>query len=185
MPKDSINQLSQEELIQGIKENERSVMSSLYIEVFPKVKSYIIQNNGDEDQAKDIFQEAFLVAWQKVKAEEFLPQNSTAMQGFLFQVSKNKWLDWLRSSRFKKESSLGAISIEVADAEKEFLLDERLSMLDRAFQQLGESCQELLKLFYFKKMSLDKLAQSFGWTPKTAKNNKYRCMESLRKIINS
>ncbi|MDE0561081.1 sigma-70 family RNA polymerase sigma factor [Algoriphagus sp. NF] len=184
MPKDSINQLSQEELIQGIKENERRVMSSLYIEVFPKVKSYIIQNNGDEDQAKDIFQEAFLVAWQKVKEGEFLPQNSTAMQGFLFQVSKNKWLDWLRSSRFKKESSLGAISIEVADAEEEFLLDERLSMLDRAFQQLGESCQELLKLFYFKKMSLDKLAQSFGWTPKTAKNNKYRCMESLRKIIN-
>lgn len=71
MPKDSINQLSQEELIRGIKENERRVMSSLYIEVFPKVKSYIIQNNGDEDQAKDIFQEAFLVAWQKVKNGDF------------------------------------------------------------------------------------------------------------------
>ncbi|UZD22871.1 sigma-70 family RNA polymerase sigma factor [Algoriphagus halophytocola] len=183
MPEDSISQLSQEQLIQGIKENQRDVMSGLYLEVFPKVRSYILQNSGDEDQAKDIFQEAFLVAWQKVKNGDFQPQNATAMQGFLFQVSKNKWLDWLRSSRYKMESSMGAISIEVADSEDEILLDERLGYLEKAFQHLGESCRELLKRFYYEKVSLEDLAVKFGWTPQTAKNNKYRCMEKLRKLI--
>ena len=183
MPEDSISHLSQEQLIQGIKENQRNVMSALYLDVFPKVRSFILQNSGDEEQAKDIFQEAFLVAWQKVKNGDFQPQNTTAMQGFLFQISKNKWLDWLRSSRFKMESSMGAISIEVADSEDEILLEERLSYLEEAFQQLGESCRELLKRFYFEKESLEELAERFGWTNQTAKNNKYRCMEKLRKLI--
>ncbi|GAB2474308.1 MAG: RNA polymerase sigma factor [Cytophagales bacterium] len=183
MPKDSISLLSQEELIRGIKENDRKVMSSLYIDVFPKVKRYILQNNGDEDQAKDIFQEAFLVAWQKVKAEEFLPQNSSAMQGFLFQVSKNKWLDFLRSGRFKKEQTLSGFSIEIAEEKELGESEERTLALDVAFQKLGESCRELLKQFYFENLSLEKVAQSFGWTTQTAKNNKYRCMETLRKIM--
>lgn len=185
MPEDTISQLSQEELIQGIKENQRDVISALYLEVFPKVKSYILQNNGGEEQAKDIFQEAFLVAWQKVKNGDFLPQNATAMQGFLFQVSKNKWLDWLRSSRFKKESPLSVTSIEAAEPEEEVLQEERLAQLELAFQQLGESCRELLKRFYYEKVSLEHLAESFGWTAQTTKNNKYRCMEKLRKIIKS
>ena len=183
MPEDSIRQLSQEQLIQGIKENQRNVMSVLYQEVFPKVRSFVIQNSGDEDQAKDIFQEAFLVAWQKVKNGDFQPQNATAMQGFLFQVSKNKWLDWVRSSRFKMETSIGDNSFEMADWEEENLQEERLTQLDRAFQQLGDSCKDLLKWFYFEKVSLEDLAAKLGWTPQTAKNNKYRCMEKLRKLI--
>lgn len=185
MPKDPISQPLQEELILGIRTNQRDIMESLYTEVFPKVRSYIQQNKGDEDQAKDIFQEAFLVAWQKVKSGEFIPQNSTAMQGFLFQVAKNKWLDWLRSSRFKRESSLGTIAIDVSDTENEILQEERLALLDRAFQLLGDSCKELLKRFYYQKVTLEELASSKGWTPQTAKNNKYRCMESLRKIMKS
>lgn len=183
MPKDSINQLSQEDLIQGIKKNDRRVMTSLYVDIFPKVKNYILQNNGDEDQAKDIFQDAFLVAWQKVKSGEFLPQNSTAMQGFLYQVSKNKWLDFLRSTKYRKEQSLSMFPVELSETRESEDQNDRLINLEKAFQKLGDSCRELLRLFYFEKISLEKLAQRFSWTPQTTKNNKYRCMETLRKIM--
>lgn len=183
MPEDSISKLSQEELIQGIKENQRGVITVLYIEVFPKVKSYILQNSGDEDQAKDIYQEAFLVVWQKVKNGDFLPQNATAMQGFLFQVAKNKWLDWLRSSRFKKESSIDSLPMEVSEEAEMDGQEENLLRLEQGFRKLGESCRDLLKRFYYEKISLQDLAKTFGWTPQTAKNNKYRCMETLRKLI--
>ncbi|MHA7130511.1 RNA polymerase sigma factor [Algoriphagus namhaensis] len=182
MPKDLISHLSQDELIQAIAENKREVMTAIYLEVFPKVKNYVIQNSGEEEEAKDIFQEAFVVVWQKVKSGDFIPLNATALQGFLFQIAKNKWLDWLRSSKFKKVSSMGAMVIEVSE-EVEEDQEERLSDLDRAFRELGENCRDLLKSFYFQKMSLTELAQKFGWTAQTAKNNKYRCMETLRKII--
>ena len=58
-------------------------MSSLYKETFPKVRNYILKNSGDEDQAKDIFQEAYLSVWQQVNAGDFSPKNNTALQGFL------------------------------------------------------------------------------------------------------
>ncbi|WP_111668891.1 RNA polymerase sigma factor [Algoriphagus litoralis] len=185
MPKDPISQLSQEDLIRGIKDNERKVMTALYVEVFPKVKHYILKNNGDEDEAKDIFQEAFLVAWKKVKKGEFIPQNSSAMKGFLFQISKNKWLDWLRSSKFKREQSLNAYPLDVSDDSYSGDLEDKMLKLEAGFLKLGENCKELLKRFYFQKMSVEDLAQSFGWTAQTAKNNKYRCMETLRKLMKS
>ncbi|GMQ25502.1 hypothetical protein Aoki45_21840 [Algoriphagus sp. oki45] len=183
MPKDSLNHLSQQELISGIRENDRRIMTLLYQDIFPKVRSYLLQNNGDEDQAKDIFQEAFLVVWQQVKSGDFQPQNSTALQGFLYQISKNKWLDFLRSSRFKKEQSLSGFPIERSDKQETGDQEEQLTLMEKAFSQLGENCQELLRKFYFEKISLPELAQNFGWTAQTAKNNKYRCMETLRKIM--
>ena len=185
MPKDSIHQLSQEELVRGLSEKNRKIMSSLYKETFPKVRNYILKNSGDEDQAKDIFQEAYLSVWQQVNAGDFSPKNNTALQGFLYQVSKNKWLDFLRSRKYKVEQPLNASLLEISDNQEGEDQDQRLQKLEKAFLQLGESCKELLKLFYFKKVSLQDLAQSFGWTAQTAKNNKYRCMETLRKIIKS
>ena len=159
-------------------------MASLYTETFQKVNSYIQQNSGNEDQAKDIFQEAFVVVWQKVKSGEFIPQNASAIQGFLFQVSKNKWLDFLRSARVKKEVFMRSFTPEVSDPIESEYQEEKFMALETAFVQLGENCKNLLKLFYFEKISLQDLARRFGWTTQTTKNNKYRCMENLRKLLN-
>lgn len=183
MPKDTRSIFPQEELIQAIQTNQSDVLAMLYTEVFPKVRGYILQNSGDEDQAKDIFQEAFIVGWEQVKSGDFEPKNASAFQGFLFQVAKNKWLDWLRSSRYKKEISLDGFGQNVAQEEEEEEIEIKYKQLKAAFSELGEGCQDLLNRFYFKKESLTELAQSNSWTAQTAKNNKYRCMEKLRKII--
>lgn len=53
-------------------------------------------------QAKDIYQEAFLAVWQNIKKGAFQPRNESALQGYLFQIAKNKWTDELRSARYKK-----------------------------------------------------------------------------------
>jgi len=183
MPKVSITIFSQEELLLALRENKREILVALYQEVYPKVQGYILQNSGDIDQAKDIFQEAFLVVWQQVNTGEFVPRNTTALQGFLFQIAKNKWLDWLRSNKFRKEVYFENATPNIEETDDEDQYELRLGILENALQDLGETCRELLKSFYFQKVSIQDLAEKFGWTSQTAKNNKYRCMETLRKII--
>jgi RNA polymerase sigma factor (sigma-70 family) len=183
MPKDSIRTLSQEELINKICENRSEALTEMYKVGFPKVRTYILKNNGDEDQAKDIYQESFIVAWQQVKSGGFKPENTSSLQGFIYQVAKNKWLDWLRSSKYKKVVALGDQNFSFSHEEEIDDHEEKVNRLNTAFKGLGDNCKELLKSFYFEKASIGELAKKFGWTPQTAKNNKYRCMETLRKII--
>ena len=69
------------------------------------------------------------------------------------------------------------IADEVGDMEEEY---ERIKKLETVFQKLGDACRTLLQMFYYKKSSLKEVAEVMGITEKTAKNNKYRCMQSLK-----
>ena len=50
----------------------KPVLEKLYSEYFPGVKSYICLNNGDSDEAFDVFQEAVIVLFKKVKMKKLL-----------------------------------------------------------------------------------------------------------------
>ncbi|SMP12843.1 RNA polymerase sigma factor, sigma-70 family [Algoriphagus winogradskyi] len=183
MPKDIFNSYSQEELTKAIINNDNVVLQSIYKLGFPKVQHFILRNSGSEDQAKDIFQDAFISFWTNIRSGKFAPENESALVGYLFQIAKNKWLDHLRSSKTKKTVPLEERDItdfpnlEVHDKEAYYL------KIEYAFQKIGKDCHELLTRFYFKKESLTQVSRAMGWTAQTAKNNKYRCMQKLKNII--
>lgn len=174
---------SQEEIIAGIRENNSEVLKWLYQSQYPKVEQYVIANRGNLDHAKDIFQEAFVVVWKKLKTGDFVAQNGTAVAGFLYQVAKNKWLDTLKSSTHKNTVPL-EVYHEIEEEEhdgKEF----KFKQIEASFKKLGANCKEVLTRFYFEKQPLAKIAQAFDWTEATARNNKYRCIQRLRENMNS
>jgi len=175
--------ITQEQLIEGVIGNDSKILQWIYQNNYFKVKQYILQNHGEEDLAKDIYQEAFMIFWLNVKKGKFHPQNITAIGGYLYQISKNKWLDYLRSSKFKKTTDLPELwdEGEDGDAGKEQIQYD----LEAAFKKLGENCREILKRFYYQKESMEEISKSFGWTPATAKNNKYRCIQKLRNELDS
>ncbi len=179
-----LNHSYQKELLQAIKANDVVVLQKLYTDNFPKVASYIQKNNGDKEQAKDIFQEAMVVLWKAVKAEKFKATNASAVQGYLYTIAKNKWTDHLRSATYKKEVSSDGV-IDLAEAQEtqlasEDLYDQKLQKAKHAFAQLGTECKELLTRFYFNKNSFEELAQDLGLNIASVKNKKYRCMQRLR-----
>ena len=59
------------EVILGILNNSESVLKRLYLAYFPMVLQLIINNNGNEDDAKDIYQEAIIILYNKVKEGDF------------------------------------------------------------------------------------------------------------------
>ena len=93
---------AQYQLVSAIMANDESVLKQLYQNNYRKVEAYILKNRGSMPQAKDIYQEAFLAVWQNIKKGAFQPRNESALQGYLFQIAKNKWTDELRSARYKK-----------------------------------------------------------------------------------
>jgi len=166
--------------LQGIRTNDTRVLSELYRTVYPKVRAHVLNNSGLEEQAKDIFQEAFIACWRNVK--EGKVKSDSNMEAYLFSIARNKWTDHLRSTYTRNRVSADSMSPlkMIAEGEEEDLHEERLSRMRAALERLGDACRQLLVLFYFERKSMEEISEQIGVAPASARNQKYRCMERLR-----
>ena len=180
---------SQINLVNAIKSNNSIALKSLYNSNYYKIESLVLKNSGTKEHAKDIYQEAFLCVWSNIKNDAFVPKNETALQGYLFQIAKNKWMDVLRSAQFRKTNFIqnemtfaNKIDDGVNEEEHE-IFKQKLRQTMEAFKVLGSPCKELLATFYFEKKSMRDIADELQIEETTARNKKYRCMEKLREMV--
>ncbi|MEO9533423.1 MAG: sigma-70 family RNA polymerase sigma factor [Crocinitomicaceae bacterium] len=149
---------------------------------YPKVEKHILVNSGSKEEALDIFQDALVLLYQKVNANEL--KADVKIDGFLINSCKLLWSNELRKKKVRAgdDSGLGGLKNEEDDkdhAEQE----QKFGIVDSALQKLGNKCRKILELFYYKSLSMDEIAKEFGYkTVKSAKVQKYKCMESARKL---
>ena len=63
---------------------------------------------------------------------------------------------------------------------------EDIQILRKSLPKLGEKCQEILNLFYFKEYNLDEITKLMKYDNKNvAKSQKSRCIKQLKDIISS
>lgn len=167
----------------AIKANDEAVLKSLYENNYFKIEKYVLNNSGSIEQAKDIYQEAFIAVWRNIQLDKFYPENENALTGYLYQIARNKWLDYLRSSHFKKHTPLTKLENRLAEDIDNEEDNSYIASVKSKFEQLGENCREVLTRFYYKKQSMKIIAEKFDWTEATARNNKYRCLQRLRELM--
>lgn len=161
-------------------------MQRVYTECQPVIKIYVSNNNGSREQAEDLYHEAFMTVWRNIKLGKFNPESQGAFNAYLIRVAKNKWIDQLRKKGVRYAQEWKETD-EIIQESMPFNTDEKDEYLDRVvsgFGKLGEQCKKLLSLFYFKNASMKRIAEVFGWADATARNNKYRCLQKLRDIVN-
>lgn len=172
------------EQVQAIRRNDETALQQLYLANYSKVESFVLNNNGSTDQAKDVFQEAFIAVWRNIQLNRFEPKNNTALDGYLYQIAKNKWMDYLRSNHHTKLVRMENITVA---GETDDMMEEEESYLQaikKHFATLGDNCRKILTMYYYENESLRTIADTMGWTEPTAKNNKYRCIQKLRELVN-
>lgn len=159
-------------------------MKELYAANYPKVKTFILQNSGSADEAKDVYQEAFIAVWKNVRKGKFEPQTQTSLNGYLYQIAKNKWIDYLRSAHNRRTVSENQLYSVTSYSEEEIEPDsENLELIIKAFYKLGEQCRNLLRLFYFRRRSYREIAGELEIKEASARNQKYRCMKKLQELV--
>ena len=174
------------QIIELIKINDEGVLKTLYQSNFYKIEAFVLKNSGTTEHAKDIFQEAFIAVWKNVKTNKFHPQNNHSLNGYLYTISKNKWMDYLRSKHHKKTvvtSKLNHFQISNTDSldkHDDILKENRLQDIMQAFKKLGLPCKNLLTKFYFEKKSMNTIAEELQLDTASTRNKKYRCMQKLK-----
>lgn len=172
------------ELIQGLGRNDRNSIELLYEMNYPAIQSFILNNNGTVDDARDIFQESLIVLYEKITAGNFTLQSK--IKTYLYAVARRIWLKKLQQSqRFGKLIENGEDIIPVEeDLEEQERKNEAFNQMDKSLSQLGEPCKSLLEAFYIHNKPMHEIADLFGYTnADNAKNQKYKCLIRLKKIF--
>ncbi|MEL6671769.1 MAG: sigma-70 family RNA polymerase sigma factor [Bacteroidota bacterium] len=175
MPTHSLNS---SDILQGISNRDDRILSLLYEDYYPMVEQFVMRNQGNYDDAKDIFHEALIYIFQKVRKDEF--SLSGNFRPYFFVICKNLWLQALRK---KKNTPLEAHHLKAGElpahleGEEQTQL-ERYTLYQEYFALLGQDCRFILKKF-LNGFSLARIAEELNFTAKYVKKRKYVCQKKL------
>jgi RNA polymerase sigma factor (sigma-70 family) len=177
-------EINEQALLIGLQQDNRPAIETIYKQNYSMVQTLILNNNGSPEDAKDIFQEALIVLYEKVKSGSF--ELNCQIKTYLYSVCRRLWLKRLNQlQRFSPEVE----SIEeIVAVEEEMEVHEQRNadflLMEKAMQGLGEPCKSLLESYYLQKKSMLEIASNFGYTnADNAKNQKYKCLMRLKKLF--
>ncbi|HEY4060576.1 MAG TPA: sigma-70 family RNA polymerase sigma factor [Puia sp.] len=177
-------EINEQKLLEGLALNDRKAIEAIYKQHYNMVQSLILNNSGYPDDARDIFQEAMIVLYEKVKSGTF--ELNCQLKTYLYSVCRRLWL--------KRLSQLQKTSPEVDNLEMTVPVEEELEaheqrnldflFMERSMKNLGEPCKSLLEAYYLQKKNMVEIAANFGYTnADNAKNQKYKCLMRLKKLF--
>ena len=181
--------LTDEELLMGLASGSDDALGQLYRRYFPMVLHLVMTNTGTEDDAKDIYQEALIVLYEKVRSGSL--ELHCQLKTYLYSVSRRLWLKQLaQRSRFMVRDIESPVSDDVAldhlsdDLSVHEERDRQFDLMADSLDRLGEPCRTLLEDFYIQHMSMQDITEKFGYTnADNAKAQKYKCLMRLKRLF--
>ncbi len=182
---------SQNELLNRIREGDNQAVKELYKYAFRYCASFVLKNQGTEDNAKDMFQVAMLVLIEKLKNKDFKIKHKVT--SYLYAITKNQWLNKLRRRNEDRTLPINEdIDKKVLSTENDTEFDElskkeieesQFQQISKAISELGERCQKILQLFYFKKMEDSKIGPILNMPPRNLPSERARCIYRIKRKL--
>lgn len=170
--------------IDGLLQNNSSIIQSIYKKFAPKVTYYIKNNSGDEDQAQDVIQEVLITIYNQAKTKGL--QLTCPFDAYFFLLCKRRWLNEIKKSSNKEvtisDDTVYKDESTVEMANQTEIFEEKQSLFDEMFQKLGEKCQEVLKLSFVTK-TMEEVAEKLNVTYGYVRKKKSLCTGQLTEMI--
>lgn len=161
-----------------------------YLYYFPKLVRFAKEYVLSEEEAENIVQDTFLVLWeQKNSFEQF--QN---IQAYLFRLTKNKCIDFLRHKIMTQEKKQGMLDAQKKEYEYNLFSIEQFDdsifnteninlILHEAIQSLPEKCRNIFILSRFEEMSHQQIAEKLNISTSTVNNQISFAMKNLKEKL--
>ena len=174
---------SNEWYLEGLRHHRSEVLTDIFREFFPGIRTHICKNNGTETEAWDVFMDAIEVVYRKVRKDELVL--TSAFHTFLFSICKNRWLNVLRQKKHDsgvtvEDPEVLKIMAGVSEAIEE---TDRFKLMREKFTQLPDSCRQLLDLVWHSNKSMDEIARELGFSSKYIRKRKHNCKSHLTELI--
>ena len=171
--------------LQDFKGDSNAAFGILYSSYFVFTKRFVLNNKGSDEDAEDIFQDALIVLYEKLCADNF--QVYTCLENYVTGIAKNLWLKKLRK-QFNTEEISDNYYAKNAE-EIDLAIENERNYIDKLADIIGKvssHCQNLIEDIFMKNKSIEEIQTKYNYSSKkNAQNQKYKCVEQIRKIKES
>jgi DNA-directed RNA polymerase specialized sigma24 family protein len=157
-------------------EEREKLFISLYKSAFPLVARYVSKMGGSFDEAKDVFQDALVIYYEKVITKlDVVNKNDKA---YLTGIAKHLWLKKYRDNMLN--CTLEGLDMTIESEEEQPSQSKLMHYLEAA----GKKCMDLLRSFYYDQTPMADVAALFGFSGvRSATVQKYKCLEKVRETV--
>jgi RNA polymerase sigma factor (sigma-70 family) len=190
----TVEKYSDKTILIGLKNRKDIILEYLYKEYFPQIKRIVLTNGGNEQDARDLFQEALIIVFNRLQKNKLVIKSS--FHNFFIVLCKFIWfrqnnINHKYSIEGTGEESPQGINAQPALNEipgeslyKEHLASQYEKIYQRQYRKLPGDCKRVLKMF-FRKKSFKEIAVRMGYSNEDyARRKKYLSMQQLMKMIN-
>ncbi|NAS32233.1 RNA polymerase subunit sigma [Flavobacteriaceae bacterium R38] len=168
--------------IEKLIEGDETIIRLLYDKLFPRIASYIRKNKGNDEDAKEIFQEALFQLIVRAKANGI--QIKSSFENYVFTVCVNLWLKELN---LRKKEVRDDVVFELMRNDnqivKYIIEQEQMDLFEEKFQLLSDNCRALLKDF-FNKIPYNIIVKKFSYSNENvAFQRVFKCKKRLADLI--
>jgi RNA polymerase sigma factor (sigma-70 family) len=174
-----------EAILDGIGTSNNDVLNYVYSKFFPDTCRFVENNSGTNEDARDLFQEAIIVIFRKMKKAPIVL--TCNFRTYIYSVCRLLWLKKLEKQKDDLDiiKSEAVLDQQVEDVSKSYEQTEKYRLYQKHFLQLPPDCQEILKL-YLEKVSAKEIAKKLGFAGEDyVKSRKYKCKQTLIMNIKS
>jgi RNA polymerase sigma factor (sigma-70 family) len=171
-------------IITELRKNNNRVLGELYKTHYPMILNLVMTNQGTEQEARDVFQEAVIAFYERARQPGFVL--TCKVKTYLYAVCRRLWLKRLYEKkrypmRIEEIETFLQVEDEIAYIEEQ---EKKMNAVKESVQGLGEPCNSIIRDFYFNNLTMDQIRDKFNYTNSdNAKNQKYKCLQRLKKIF--
>jgi RNA polymerase sigma factor (sigma-70 family) len=180
-----VKRLSDEEIIAGLRKRDNRVLQYIYKNSFTPVRQLILSNAGSENDAEDIFQEALIIIFKKLREEAKFELNA-AFTTYIYSISRLLWLKHLRNVKKIVIDPLNRDHEERIEFEEPPPVqdkDLRVAIYQRTLLKIPEDCQKILRLTA-QDITSKEIARQLGFRSESyVRKRRHYCKEFLINMI--
>jgi RNA polymerase sigma-70 factor (ECF subfamily) len=184
------------DLLARCRRGEAGAWDDLFDQHYAAAGRFVFQLGHDfsREDVEEICQEVFLSVIRNLDSFH----GGSQFQTWLFRIAANKARDYReRRNAAKRGGGQTPLSLQAEDPDSGLTLDppgtapapdamlmnaERVALVHRALDQLGEPCREVIELRYFGDLSYDEISRSLNLNPKTVSSRLSKCLDRLEEI---
>jgi len=176
------NTVSDIQLQKQLRADDKVALEKVYTDYRDEFLNYSKRYKIEDSDVLDIYQDAVIAMHQNFVTNQLVLTKST-IKTYLFGIGKNKIFKFL-----KNQNKLVRKSV-VNDEFDEIKIDEDNPTaiqikLSENLKLISESCQDILKLFYYRNLTIDEIvAQTDYKDSNTVRSHKSRCMKRLKTLF--
>lgn len=174
--------------LERIKQGDRLFLKELYRENRSAFTKWALwRYTCSEEDIADIYQQAFVILYNNVKAGKFTGENS-GIRTYLFGIGKNLLNKYVSTRKHQDDplDDVQEVFLSVDAANEGHETSHRQMLVQSLLRKVGEPCRSILIKYYFENYTMEAIAENLGYkSALVARKRKCECLMKIRKALNT